>query len=91
VLARMNRYDEAIAEFNEEIRLFPHDRQAYVSLAVVYTLTGRPREANATMERLVKANPAPSSYELAAKTFTELGADAAAAEWRKRLVRITLR
>lgn len=90
VLARLNRFPEAIAAFNEEIRLYPHDRQAYTSLAVVYMLSGRRDEANATMERLVAANPGRSSYELAARTFAELGDEAGAAEWRRRLVRITL-
>jgi tetratricopeptide (TPR) repeat protein len=85
VLARMNRYPEAIAEFTEEIRLFPNDRHAYASLAVVYMLTGRPADANATMERLVAANPGRSSYELAAKTFAELGDQTTAAAWRRRV------
>jgi tetratricopeptide (TPR) repeat protein len=84
ILARLNRVDEAIAAFNEEIRLYPHDRQAYANLTVVYTLLDRRADANATMEKLVKANPSPDSYELAAKTFEEMGDRQTAAAWRRR-------
>ncbi|MBK5258388.1 MAG: sulfatase-like hydrolase/transferase [Thermoanaerobaculia bacterium] len=84
LLARMNRIDDAIAAFNEEIRLYPRDRQAYANLAVIYLLTGRRDEAQATMRRLVAANPSPASYELAAKTFAELGDAKGAAEWRRK-------
>jgi len=84
ILMRMNRLDEAITAFNEEIRLYPHDRQAYASLAVIYVLAGRRDRANATMDRLVAANPSPDSYELAAQTFAEVGDRQSAAAWRRR-------
>ncbi|HSP14326.1 MAG TPA: sulfatase-like hydrolase/transferase [Thermoanaerobaculia bacterium] len=84
ILARRNRIDEAVAAFNEEIRVYPHDRQAYANLTAVYLLTGRRREANETMERLVRANPDPSSYEMAAETFAQLHDDVDAAAWRRR-------
>ncbi len=84
ILARMNRIDDAIAEFNEEIRLYPHDRQAYANLTVIHVLTGRRDAANATMERLVKANPSRDSYEMAARTFAEIGERQSAAAWRNR-------
>jgi choline-sulfatase len=83
-LARMNRPEEAVASFQEEIRRYPHDRQAYANLAVLYLLTGRRAEANRTMEMLVAANPQPQSYEVAAKTFAELGDTEDAAAWRRR-------
>lgn len=67
ILARQNRIEEAIAAFNEEIRLYPHDREAYGNLAVVYLLSGRKREADETLERLIRANPDPSSRALAAE------------------------
>ena len=84
ILARQNQFDRAIAEFNEEIRLYPHDREAYASLAVVYLVTGRRAEANQTMERLVRADPSPSTYEFAAQTFAQVHDDADAAAWRRR-------
>ena len=84
VLARQSKYSDAIAAFNEEIRRYPHDREAYASLAVVYVVTGRRREANETMERLVRANPSPASYDFAARTFAELRDEEDAALWRRR-------
>jgi choline-sulfatase len=83
LLARMNRVDEAIVDLNEEIRLYPHDREAYASLAAIYVLSGRKREAQRTMERLVAANPSPSSYTFAAQTFQQLGDDESARVWRR--------
>jgi arylsulfatase A-like enzyme/lipopolysaccharide biosynthesis regulator YciM len=83
--ARMNRPDDAIASFQEEIRRFPHDRQAYANLTVIHLLTGHRAEANRTMELLVSANPEPKSYEIAAKTFAELGDGEDAAAWRRRI------
>ena len=84
VLARRNEFDAAIAAFNEETRRFPHDRDAYASLAVVYLVTGRRADANRTMEQLVRANPSSSSYELAAQTFADLRDTEDAAAWRRR-------
>lgn len=84
ILARRNQFDAAIQAFNEEIRRYPRDRDAYASLAVVYLVTGRRSRANQTMERLVRANPSPSSYALAAQTFEQLGDQADAVAWRRR-------
>ena len=83
-LARMNRIPEAIESFNQEIRRFPRDRQAYANLTVIYLLTGDHGKANDTMERLVAANPSRSSYELAVRTFTELGDSRDAQLWSHR-------
>ncbi|HEY0157469.1 MAG TPA: sulfatase-like hydrolase/transferase [Thermoanaerobaculia bacterium] len=71
ILARMNRAPEAIAAFEEEIRLFPDERQAYASLAVVHFLSGNRRAAEATMKRMIAANP--GSEQFAAETFAQLG------------------
>ncbi|HEX9982936.1 MAG TPA: sulfatase-like hydrolase/transferase [Thermoanaerobaculia bacterium] len=84
ILARMNRPGDAIAAFEEEIRRYPNNRQAYANLAVIYLLSGRRDDANRTMERLVRANPSRTSYLLAAKTFAELGDNATAAQWERR-------
>ncbi|HVR41434.1 MAG TPA: sulfatase-like hydrolase/transferase [Thermoanaerobaculia bacterium] len=84
ILARMNQIPAAIDSFNEEIRRFPHDRQAYANLAVIYILSGRRADANATMERLVRANPDRSSYDIAWKTFAEMQQNELAAQWRRR-------
>ena len=71
------------ADLPEEIRLYPHDREAYASLAVIYVLSGRKAEAHRTMERLVAANPDSSSYALAARTFREIGDTESARVWRR--------
>ena len=86
-LARLNRLDEAAAAFQREIRHFPHGRQAYANLTVVYALQGKINEARRTMETLIAANPGPESYRVAAQTFEELGAPEEAARWRRRGMR----
>ena len=83
-LARMNRIAEAERAFNDEIRLFPHDEQAYASLTALYILQGRMNDAHKAAERLVLANPYRRAYNLAAQTFQELGRPEEAAAWRKR-------
>jgi len=84
ILARMNQIPAAIDAFNEEIRRYPGDRQAYANLTVIYLLQGDRARANETMERLVRANPDRRSYELAAKTFAEMHDEADAQRWRHR-------
>jgi choline-sulfatase len=84
-LARLNHIPEAIESFNEEIHRFPRDRQAYANLTVIYVLTGDHGKANETMERLVTENPSRSSYELAVRTFTEMGDTRDAQLWSRRV------
>ena len=71
-VARMNRVPEAEQAFGEEIRLYPKNREAYVRLAVLQTLTGREGEARQTFERMLRANPEPSSRALIDETFRTL-------------------
>jgi choline-sulfatase len=71
ILARMNRVPEAVAAFEEEIRLFPDNRQAYASQAVVHLLSGNRRAADATMRRMIKAIP--GSEQFARETFAQVG------------------
>lgn len=74
VLARMNRPAEAEQAFREEIRLFPHQREAYSNLTVLYWVSGDEARARSTMESMVRANPSAESYRYAAGVFRELGA-----------------
>jgi tetratricopeptide (TPR) repeat protein len=67
ILARMNRGPEAIAELEQEIRLFPDERQAYETLAVVHALSGDRAAADATMKRFLAANPGPENAAFAAE------------------------
>jgi choline-sulfatase len=73
-VARMNRVPEAEQAFGEEIRLYPKNREAYVRLAVLQTLTGREAEARQTFDRMLRANPEPSSRALVDETFRTLRA-----------------
>jgi len=73
-VARLNRVPEAEQAFNEEIRLYPKNREAYVRLAVLQTLTGRDGEAGQTRDRLLQANPEPSSRALIDDAFRTLRA-----------------
>jgi arylsulfatase A-like enzyme/Flp pilus assembly protein TadD len=84
ILARMGKGAEAVAAFNEELRLYPQDLQAYANLAVVYLLSGDLAGADRTLQRMVAANPNPSSWRLAIQTCRELGANALADEWQRR-------
>lgn len=82
--ARKEMPAEAVAAYEREIAAFPHNRQAYANLAILHFLLRRPERMQSTLERLVKANPDPKSYELAARTLDALGEKRAAATMRRR-------
>jgi len=71
-LARLNRVPEAEQAFADEMRLYPRNREAYVRLAVLQTLTGRERDAKQTFDQMLRANPEPSSRALVEETFRTL-------------------
>ncbi len=82
-LARLQRYPESVAAFQREIAAFPHDRQAYAHLAIVYALMGQPQQTRAVIAAMVKASPGPRTAEFAAHTLQELGDTAGAAQYRR--------
>ena len=85
-LARLGRYREAEVAFEEEVRAFPANSQAWARLAVVYGLQRRAvREVDHLLESMVAANPAPETMELAAKTLESMGDKKGGAAWRKRI------
>ena len=86
VHAFSGRAAEAEAAFRREIEKFPHEREAYASLAVLQLLQGKGTEAEATMRRFVAANPGRASYLFAAQTFAEVGDQRRAGEWRRKVV-----
>ena len=87
-LARLGRYPEAQAAFEEEVRAFPANSQAWARLAVVYGMERRTvREVDRLLERMVAANPTPETFELAAKTLESMGDRRGAAAWRRRIPR----
>jgi len=84
LLARLRRHAQAEAAFKEEIHLYPANRETYANLAVLYLFTGRAGVAEETFVALTRANPTRASYELAARTFEDVGASREAARWRQR-------
>jgi arylsulfatase A-like enzyme/tetratricopeptide (TPR) repeat protein len=85
-LARLGRYPEAEAAFEEEIRLFPGNAPAYARLAIVYGIEHRAvKQVDRILERMVAASPKPETIELAAKTLESMGDPAGARTWRRRL------
>lgn len=83
-LARLGRLKEAEEAFRREIVLYPGDREAYARLAALLILQNRTGEADEVMETLVRRNPDPSSFALAAQTFRDFGQSARAARWELR-------
>jgi arylsulfatase A-like enzyme len=73
VLARMERYPEAIEAFRSNIASYPRDIDAYAKLAIVYTLQGRVPDARSAVDEMVRSNPTGEARKLAVKTRKELG------------------
>jgi Flp pilus assembly protein TadD len=72
ILARMERYPEAIASFRASIATFPHDLTAYANLAIVYALQNRVTDARAAVDEMLRNNHTSEAGKLAAKTRKEL-------------------
>ena len=87
-LGRLERYDEAEAEFLTELRLFPNNGRAHANLAMLYRSQSRDDEVERTIDDLLAAMPSPEGYGLAAQLWTIFGeasrADAVRAEARER-------
>jgi len=83
-LARMDRLEDAERAFRAEIAAFPAHTDPYTSLAVIRfmkrDLPGLDRE----LSDMVRANPSPRSYFLAASTLDSLGEKKRAAAFRHR-------
>ena len=87
ILARMERYDQAIGAFRREIEGFPEYRQTYANLYLVLRVTGKDAEADAALEEMVQAAGArKEAMEFAARTAAAVGDDATAAAWKRRAV-----
>jgi choline-sulfatase len=72
-LSRLGRNEEAEAQFQQEIRLFPDSPRAYGALAALYQADGRGPEAEEVVERLLRTVPTADGCALAAKLWTSLG------------------
>jgi arylsulfatase A-like enzyme len=72
-LARLDRYDQAEAQFREELRDFPRNIQAYTSLAMLYRASNRDAAVEDVLNELVASTPTPEGYGVAARLWTILG------------------
>ena len=67
-LGRIERLDEAIAAYELEIAAFPDNQRAYSNLAILHYIKGDHSRFEATLRRLVRANPGPAARALAERT-----------------------
>lgn len=71
--ARLDRYAEAEAEFQEELREYPHNIGTYASLAMLYRASNREQAVEHIIGDLVEAAPTPEGYVMAARLWTIVG------------------
>ena len=87
-LAHLEQPADAEAQLKEEIRLFPQDSRAYVSLAVLLHSLDRHDDAAQVIDALLEALPTPEGSSAAARAWTLVGererADAVRADARAR-------
>ena len=83
-LARMDRLEDAEMAFRAEIAAFPAHAQAYASLAVIRFMKRDRPGLDKQLNEMVRANPSPRSYLLAASTLDSLGEKERAAAFRNR-------
>lgn len=83
-LARMNRADEAEAAYRREIEHFPDELQAFANLAILRFVRGDERGYTSTLDDMIRHNPRPAAYDLAARTAGAVGDRRNAARFRTR-------
>ena len=71
--ARLDRYMEAEAEFQEELRVYPHNIGTYASLAMLYRASNREQAVEQVIGNLVEAAPTPEGYSMAARLWVIVG------------------
>ncbi len=72
-LTQLERPGDAEPEFREELRAFPHNLQAYASLAMLYRASDRDAEVEDVLDELVESTSTPEGYAMAARLWTALG------------------
>ena len=72
-LVHLEQPADAESELKEEVRLFPLDPRAYVSLAMLYHSLDREEDAAQVLEDLVEALPTPEGSSAAARAWTAIG------------------
>ena len=70
---RLERYAEAEYQLLLELKRFPRNMRARSALATLYHTTGRAGEAADMAADLVRLNPTPEGYMVAARLWTTLG------------------
>jgi len=73
VLARLNRPEEAIAAFRNEISNSPQHLQSYANLALIYFIEENPRAGREVLDEMLKKNPHRGARALADKTLGAVG------------------
>jgi tetratricopeptide (TPR) repeat protein len=71
--ARLDRYMEAEAEFQEELRAYPRNIGTYASLAMLYRASNRQQAVEQVIDDLVEAAPTPEGYSMAARLWVIVG------------------
>jgi len=85
-LSAASRFPEAIAEFQETIRLRPQEAEAYVDLAIVYIQLDRTDEGIAAMHNALKVEPEhPGALSTLAFNAINNGDEAGAREWLRHI------
>src|SRR4029453_16545568 len=77
--ARLDRYMEAEAEFQEELRAYPHNIATYASLAMLYRASNREQAVEQVIGDLVEAAPTPAGYSMGAGLWGIVGGGGRAA------------
>jgi tetratricopeptide (TPR) repeat protein len=72
-LRHLERWDEAIAELDAELALFPRNLKARANLALTYVAAGRPEDGEHTLSDLIKVARTPEGYGIAAHAWTTMG------------------
>lgn len=81
VLARLGRTAEAEGEFRREIRDYPTQPDAYASLILLLSTSGRPDEATQMVFELIKVAPHATSYVAVSETLSAIGDERGALYW----------
>ena len=72
-LARLDRLDEATAEYTEELADFPQNTRASTALAALYHTRGAAEDAERVVTEMIDVTPTPETYALAARLWTTFG------------------
>ncbi|HJU44215.1 MAG TPA: sulfatase-like hydrolase/transferase [Vicinamibacterales bacterium] len=86
-LARLERYAEAEPLFRAELAISPAHVRARAGLAMLYQATGRPSDANAAIEAMLRVSPTPEAYGVAAELWQMFGVPGKAAAAKARASR----